>query len=115
VLVGLVAAGVIGGVLVAPVIISGGSSTGCSTSLYYLGRPYTAREVAGAPPVQAIAIGVGVTRGCGTKPESLDVRSLAGVTPSRAIGVSGASSSIYVRRGICPRASARTLLACVTR
>jgi hypothetical protein len=115
VLLGLLVAGVIGGALVAPVIISGGSSSGCSTSLYYLGQPYSAREIAGAPPVQAIAIGVGVTRGCGTQPENVDVRSLAGVQPSRAIAVSGASSSIYVRRGICPRVSARMLLACVTR
>ena len=114
-LVGLVAAGVIGGALVPPVIIRNGSSAGCSTSLYYLGHPYTAREVAGAPPVQAIAIGVGVTRGCGTKPENLDVRSLEGVKPARAIAVSGASTSIYVRRGICLRAPAQTLLACVTR
>jgi hypothetical protein len=115
VLLGLLAAGVIGAALVAPVIISGGSSSGCSTSLYYLGNPYTAREIAGVPPVQAIAIGVGVTRGCGTQPENVDVRSLAGVKPSRAIAVSGASSSIYVRRGICRRVSARMLLACVTR
>lgn len=114
-LAGLLAAGVIAGALVAPVIIGGGSPGGCSTSLYYLGRPYVAREIAGTPPVQAIAIGVGVTRGCGTKPENVDVRSLAGVKASRAIASSGASSSIYVRRGICPRASARTLLACVTR
>lgn len=114
-LAGLLAAGVIAGALIAPVIISGGSSGGCSTSLYYRGRPYVAREIAGAPPVQAIAIGVGVTRGCGTKPENVDVRSLAGVRPSRAIAAAGASSSIYVRRGICPLAAPRALLACVTR
>lgn len=114
-LAGVLAAGAIAGALVAPVIISGGSSGGCSTSLYYRGHPYVARETAGAPPVQAIAIGVGVTRGCGTKPENVDVRSLAGVKPSRAIAASGASTAIYVRRGICPRASARALLACVTR
>jgi hypothetical protein len=115
VLAGLLAAGVIGAALVAPVIITGGSTGKCSTSLYYRGRPYTAREVAGVPPVQAIAIGVGVTRGCGTRPENVDVRSLAGVKPSAAVSVSGASSAIYVRRGICPRASPRTLLACLTR
>jgi hypothetical protein len=115
VLAGLLVAGVIGVVLVAPVIITGGSTGKCSTSLYYLGRPYTARKVAGAAPVQAIAIGVGVTRGCGTTPENVNVRSLAGVEPSAAIAVSGASAAIYVRRGICPRASARTLLTCLTR
>ena len=114
-LAGLLAAGVIAGALIAPVVISGGSSAGCSTSLYYLGNPYVARKIAGAPPVQAIAIGIGVTRGCGTKPENVDVRSLSGVQASRAIGASGASTAIYVRRGICTRASARALLACVTR
>jgi len=115
VLVGLLAAGVIGAALVAPVIITGGSTGKCSTSLYYLGRPYTARKVAGPSPVQAIAIGVGVTRGCGTTPENVNVRSLAGVRPSVAIAASGASSSIYVRRGVCPRASAGSLLTCLTR
>ena len=114
-LAGLLAAGVIGVALVAPVIITGGSTGKCAASLYYLGRPYTARVVAGAPPVQAIAIGVGVTRGCGTTPGNVNVRSLVGVKPSAAVAVSGASSSIYVRRGICPRASSRTLLTCLTR
>jgi hypothetical protein len=113
---GLVAAVVLGGVLVAPVVLSGGGSGhSCSMSLSYLGQPYTVRRTGGANVVQSLAIGVGTTHGCGSKPENVDLRSLAGVSPAAAVGLSGDQTSIYVRRGLCPHATGRALLACLTR
>jgi hypothetical protein len=107
---------VLAGILVSPVVLSGGGSKGsCSTTLSYLGRPYTVRATEGADVVQALAIGVGITRGCGSKPENVNVRSLSGVRPSAAVGVSGDQASIYVRRGLCPHATGEALLSCVKR
>jgi len=112
---GGVAALVLAGVLVAPVVIGGaGSGRPCVVTLSYAGAPYVARATKGALPVQALAIGVGVTRGCGAKPQNVDVRSLAGIRPSRAVALSGASD-VWVRRGICPRVEASALLSCLTR
>jgi hypothetical protein len=113
--IGGVTALVIAGVLVAPVVLSGGSGGSCSTTLYYLGHAYTVRSAGAADAVQAIAIGVGITRGCGSKPENQGVRSLAGVSPAAAIAVAGNASEIYVRRGVCVHAPARSLLACLKR
>ena len=84
-------------------------------SLAYLGKPYVVRSAGGADAVQAIAIGVGITRGCGSKPENVGVRSLAGVSPAAAFAVAGDASSIYVRRGVCVHATPRALLACLKR
>jgi hypothetical protein len=109
------AALVIAGVLVAPVVLSGEPAGSCSMSLYYLGHPYAARSAGGADAVQAIAIGVGVTRGCGSKPENVGVRSLAGAAVAKAVAVAGDASSIYVRRGVCAHAPPRALLACLKR
>jgi hypothetical protein len=107
---------VLAGVLVSPVVLSGGGSKGsCSTTLSYLGRPYSVRAAGGADVVQALAIGVGIARGCGSKPENVNVRSLAGVSPAAAVGVSGEQTSIYVRRGLCTHATGQSLLACVKR
>jgi hypothetical protein len=111
---GLAAAVVIAVVLVAPVVLSGGSGgKPCAASLLFRGRTYEARDASGF--VQAIAIGVGVTRGCGAAPANVNVRSLAGVAPSRAIGISGDQSSVYVGRGVCARASTDLLLRCLKR
>ena len=105
----------VAGTLVAPVVISGGGSGGsCSMTLSYSGAPYAVRPVSGAPPVQDLAIGVGLTRGCGAKPQNVDVRSLAGVRPSRAVGLSG-DQSVWVRRGVCAHAKPGLLLSCLTR
>jgi hypothetical protein len=109
------AALVIAGVLVAPVVLSGEPAGSCSMSLAYLGKPYVVRSAGGADAVQAIAIGVGITRGCGAKPENVGVRSLAGVPPADAVAVAGDASSIYVRRGLCVHAKPRALLACLKR
>ena len=115
-LVGALAAVVIAGALVAPVVISGGAPGGsCSTTLVYRGHLYGARSVAGASAVQDLSIGVGATRGCGQKPENVNVRSLSGVEPAAAVGLEGVPSVVYVRRGICPSAEAGTLWACLTR
>lgn len=112
-LLGLAAAVAIGAALVAPVVLSGGSrGKPCAATLLFRGSTYTARDASGF--VQAIAIGVGVTRGCGIAPQNVNVRSLAGVTPSRAIGVSGDESSVYVRRGLCAAASSGSLLRCLS-
>jgi hypothetical protein len=116
ILIGATTALVLAGVLVTPVVLSGGGSNGsCSTTLYYLGHPYSVRRIGDADVVQAISIGVGVTRGCGSKPENVNLRSLSGVSPAVAVGLEGDQSSIYVRRGRCPRPSGQALLSCVKR
>jgi len=84
-------------------------------SLYYLGHAYTVRSAGAADAVQAIAIGVGITRGCGSKPENQGVRSLVGVRPARAVAVAGDASRIYVRLGVCSHSAARALLGCLKR
>jgi hypothetical protein len=114
-LVGALAAVLIAGALVAPVVISGGGSGSCSGTLVYLGHPYAARSVGARSVVQDISIGVGVTRGCGTTPENVNVRSLSGVRPAAAVGLEGVPSAVYVRRGVCSSANAGTLWACLTR
>jgi len=114
VLVGLVVAVVIAGALVAPVVLSGGSGGApCAATVAFDGSTYLARPVGGF--VQAIAIGVGVTHGCGVAPSNVNVRSLSGIDPVRAVGVSGDQSSVYVRRGVCAAAGRDALLACLRR
>ena len=114
VIVGLGVAVVIGAALVAPVVLSGGSSgKPCAASLLYEGRTYVARDASGF--VQAIAVGVGVVHGCGVAAANVDVRSLTGVAPSRAIGVSTDQSSVYVRSGLCAAKAAGALLRCLRR
>jgi carbon-monoxide dehydrogenase medium subunit len=64
--------------------------------------------------VEGVAIGVGVTSGCGASPSNINIRSLVGVKPTAAVGLPGDASAIYVRRGVCSQASARELLGCVS-
>jgi hypothetical protein len=107
---------VIAGALVAPVVLSvGESSVPCSTSLSYLGRPYAVRSVGGGKVVQAVSIGVGITRGCNSKPENVNVRSLVGIPSASAVGLEGNTTVVYVRRGVCGNAAAQALMACLTR
>lgn len=115
ILIGAIVALVIAGALVAPVVISGGGTGSCSTTLVYLGRAYGARSVEGTTVVQDLSIGVGITRGCGTKPQNVNVRSLSGVRPTVAVGLEGVPAAVYVRRGVCSSANAGTLWACLTR
>ena len=105
----LVAAFVLAVVLVAPVALRGPGGKPCAKTLEYKGRSYTAR--AASSFVQSIAIGVGVASGCGSTPANVDIRSLAGIRPSRAIAVPTDESSIYVRKGLCRSAS--SLLRCL--
>jgi hypothetical protein len=114
-LLGGLAALLIAGALVAPVVVSGGGNGSCSTTLYYLDHPYVVRSVGDATVVQDVPIGVGVTRGCGNKPENVNVRSLAGVPSTAAIGLEGVASAVYVRQGICTGSSGSALWRCLTR
>ena len=112
---GGVAALVLAGVLVAPVVIgTGGSGRSCALTLSYSGSQYVARPATGSAPVQDLAVGVGITRGCGQKPQNVDVRSLAGIRPTRAVGLSG-DPDVWVRRGICPDVTSSALLTCLKR
>jgi hypothetical protein len=114
-LIGSVVALLIAGVLVAPIVILGGGSSGtpCAQTLVYEGVEFDARPVPNA--VQGIAIGVGVASGCGTPASNVDVRSLPAIPVANAVAVGGDSSSVYVRRGVCVQASAARLLACLRR
>ena len=95
-------------------MLSGGSGGNpCAAALLFRGNTYTARGATGF--VQAVAIGVGVTRGCGIAAQNVDVRSLASVPPSRAIGISTDQSSVYVRHGLCGGVAPDALLACLRR
>ena len=109
ILLGLVAAFVLFVVLVAPVALRGPGGKPCAKTLEYQGRAYTAR--AASSFVQSIAIGVGIASGCGTTPANVDVRSLAGIAPARAVAVPTDQSSVYVRKGVCGKAP--SLLRCL--
>jgi hypothetical protein len=116
-LIGAIAAIVIAGALVAPVVLMTGSGTSrgkpCAETLRYERHEYLARSVT-ARVVQGVAIGVGVTSGCGTAPANINIRSLLGVKATAAVGIPGDASAIYVRRGVCSQASASKLLGCVS-
>jgi hypothetical protein len=112
-LLGGLAAIVIVTVLVAPVVLRGSSSPRCSKSLAYGGRTYTARPADPRQLVQALAIGVGVVRGCGAQPANVDVRSLVGVQSVVAVGVDGEGDSVFVRSGLCAAVAARSLASCL--
>ncbi|HEY2074390.1 MAG TPA: hypothetical protein VGG88_12510 [Gaiellaceae bacterium] len=112
---GGIAALVIAGALVAPVVDRGGSSKACSMALSYRGAPYAVRPIRDNSLVQAISLGVGVVHGCGFQPQNVNIRSLLGVRPKDAVALEGDQSSIYVRTGVCPHASADALVACLKR
>lgn len=100
----------------APIVLRGGSrGASCSPALRYLGRSYVARGVSSSEFVEATAIGIGVSSGCGVPATNVDVRSLAGIGAALAVGVPTDEKSIYVRRGVCPQVSERELLSCLRR
>jgi len=107
---------VVAAVLVAPIVLlTGRQAKPCAQALRYQTREYLARSVVPAGLVQGVAIGVGVTSRCGgSPPANVNIRSLRGVKPTVAVGIAGDQSSIYIRRGVCPRASARELLGCLS-
>jgi hypothetical protein len=111
--VGAATAIVIGGVLVAPVVLLGTPSkhAACSTTILYRGERYIARP--SGRVVEAIAVGVGVASGCGTKPSNVGLRSVQGVSAARAVALASDSSTVYVRRGVCQGKERDALLACL--
>ncbi len=113
-LLGLLAALVIGAALVAPIVFRNapGSST-CAKTLSYKGVEYTARAVPATAFVQSIAIGVGTASGCGSTPANVNVRSVTGIRPTRAVALATDQTSIYVRTGTCAGVAAARLVPCL--
>ncbi len=111
--VGALTAAVIAGVLVAPVVLLGTGSkhTACSTTVLYRGQQYVART--SGRVVEAIAVGVGVASGCGAKPANVGLRTVQGVPAARAVALASDSSTVYVRRGVCPGKERAALLRCL--
>jgi hypothetical protein len=111
--VGAATAVVIGAVLVAPVVLlgTGPKHPACSTTIRYRGLRYVARP--SGRVVEAIAVGVGVASGCGTTPANVDLRSVQGVSTARAVALASDSSTVYVRRGVCPGKERDALLRCL--
>jgi len=114
-LIGAVSTLIIALALVVPVVLHERGTDGktCVRTLVYQGHRYVARQV--SQVVQAIAIGVGVARGCGASPSNVNIRSVAGVKPTDAVALAGEQSSIYVRRGVCSASSSRELWECLRR
>jgi hypothetical protein len=116
-LIGAIVALVIAAALVAPVVLmTGRGASGakpCAETLFYERHEYVARAVTPGV-VEGVAIGVGVTSGCGAAPSNINIRSLVGVKPTAAVGLPGDASAIYVRRGVCSQAAAAALLGCVS-
>jgi hypothetical protein len=107
---------VIAGVLIAPVVLSSSptaSSSRCHPHLRYMTLLYERRSAAGVA-TQSKATGVGVLGGCGQAPTNVNVRSLIGIDPVRAVAIDS-DSDIYVRRGLCSRSEGAQLHACLTR
>ena len=112
---GAATAVVIAAVLVAPVVLlgTGPKHAACSTTVRYQGQRYVART--SGRVVEAIAVGVGVASGCGTKPSNVDLRTVQGVSAARAVALASDSSTVYVRRGVCPGKERDALLRCLKR
>lgn len=111
VLLGLVAALVIGIVLVTPVVFRDNPNGNCTKTLEYSGVRYTARALPAF--VQSIAIGTAVATGCGAAPADIAVRSVAGIDPAVALAVPTDDTSVYVHAGTCTGVAAARLLACL--
>ncbi|HEX3343636.1 MAG TPA: hypothetical protein VHS09_03645 [Polyangiaceae bacterium] len=114
--IGAVSALLLGGALVAPIVLrDSGSSRDCSMTLTYAGSQYVVHPIRDNSLVQAVAIGVGVTHGCGYRPQNVNLRSLLGVSPAKAVALAGDVTSVYVRRGVCAHTTTGALRACLTR
>jgi hypothetical protein len=100
-------------VLVAPVVLRGGPASSCAQELAYKGNAYKARRVDGI--VQRLAVGVGVVSGCGVPASNVNIRSIGGIAPARAVAVATDASSAYVRLGVCDGVDAAKLLGCLRR
>jgi formate dehydrogenase subunit gamma len=101
--------------LVAPVILSGETTTSraCIKTLRYASGVYSPRPMPTPPLVEAVAIGVGALTGCGTPASTIGLRSLAGVRPSIATAISTDANAVYVRQGVCANVAVRALRACL--
>jgi hypothetical protein len=108
----LIAAIVLLGVLVAPVVLRGHGSS-CSLTLRYAGRTYAARDVRNAHVVQSIAVGVGVLSGCGSSPQNANIRSILGLPPAFAVGLPTEASTLFVERGRCSDLTGPLLVRCL--
>ncbi|HLY94309.1 MAG TPA: hypothetical protein VKP14_05650 [Gaiellaceae bacterium] len=95
---GLAAAVLLAIVLVAPVAIRSSGGKPCAKTIAYRGRIYTAR--AASSFVQSIAIGVGVASGCGSPPANVNIRSVSGIPPARAIALATDANTLYVRKDL---------------
>ena len=84
-------------------------------TLTYVGEQYAVRPIRDNSLVQAVAIGVGVTHGCGYRSQNVNLRSLLGVSPAKAVALAGDATSVYVRRGVCDHAVPAALRACLSR
>lgn len=84
-------------------------------ALTYAGRQYAVRPIRDNSLVQAVAIGVGVTHGCGYQPQNVNLRSLLGVSQAKAVALAGDATSVYVRRGVCGHVAPEALRACLSR
>lgn len=113
--IGAISAVVLLAVLVSPVVIGGGkpSPPACARALLYESHPYVARSMPSPRLVQSLAIGIGVLSGCGTPASNINVRSLAGVHSSVAIGIPSDTSSVFVRRGVCTSLVEHALWSCL--
>ena len=102
--IGIVAALLVAGLLVAPVVIlSGGSKAKpCAADLLYQGRHYDARPVPRV--VQAVAVGAGTESGGGGRPQTRAGRSVT--ARPRAVARTGAAGSVPERGARRPRAAA---------
>jgi hypothetical protein len=97
-LLGLLAAVLIAGALVAPVVLSSQSGTSappCASRLTYLQHVYR-RRAAPAGSTQGVAIGIGVLTGCGRAPANVNVRSIVGMRSAHALAIDG-DNGVYVR------------------
>jgi hypothetical protein len=98
-----------------PIILGGGESPprNCAKTLRYDRHLYVAQPMPAPPLVQSLAIGIGVLAGCGTPASNINIRSLAGVPPSVAIGIPSDGNSVYVREHMCPGITGRAFGACL--
>jgi hypothetical protein len=101
--------------VVSPVILGGGTPApqNCARTLRYAGHLYVARPMPAPPLAQSLAIGIGVLAGCGTPAANINVRSLAGVLPSVAIGIPSDAESVYIRQNVCPAITGHALWTCL--
>jgi hypothetical protein len=98
-----------------PIILGGGTPPpqNCAKTLRYNGHVYVAQAMPAPPLVQSLAIGIGVLSGCGTPASNINIRSLAGVVSSVAIGIPSDADSVYIRQNMCPSLAGHALWTCL--